>query len=232
MYIIAVVASETGRFRCQSKGKHSTSRSSAGHRSLSRVQTDTDTDTDTDILYICIHAHGVSWCACMYYVAYNTRVTPASRPVIDDGERAEGSSEERGEAEESWALGPGAVAGAGGHVAVAGALVLVAGRPGRHAVAVGAADPAVLEAVVVPARLGAPPRAVAVAELCRIQQRTRRARALIVLAQRRDHYYTSTRGMESNRRVTTCEVPDPAMETRSEGGARRRKRRIARVAVV
>jgi hypothetical protein len=38
--------------------------------------------------------------------------------------------------------------------------------------------------------------------------------------------------MESNRRVTTCEVPDPAMETRSEGGARRRKRRIARVAVV
>lgn len=85
-------------------------------------------------------------------LAYNARVTPASRPV---------TAKER---EESWALGPGAVAGAGGHVAVAGALVLVTGRPGRHAVAVGAADPAVLEAVVVPARLGAPPRAIAVAE--------------------------------------------------------------------
>ena len=67
---------------------------------------------------------------------------------------------------ESWALGPGAVAMAGGHVAVAGALVLVARGAGRHAVAAGAADPAVLEAVVVPARLGAPHPALAVAERC------------------------------------------------------------------
>lgn len=64
----------------------------------------------------------------------------------------------------SWALGPLARAVAGGLVAVAGALVLVAGRPRRHAVALGAAYPAVLEAVVVPARLGAPHPALAVAE--------------------------------------------------------------------
>jgi hypothetical protein len=66
----------------------------------------------------------------------------------------------------SRALGPLAVAVAGGLVAVAGALVLVAGGPRRHAVALGAADPAVLEAVVVTARLGAPEGALAVAELC------------------------------------------------------------------
>lgn len=54
---------------------------------------------------------------------------------------------------------------AGGHVAVAGALVLVAGRPRRHAVAGGAAHAAVLEAVVVPARLRAPHLALAVAEI-------------------------------------------------------------------
>lgn len=71
----------------------------------------------------------------------------------------------RGESE-SWALGPGAVAVAGGHFAVAGALVLVARGARRHAVAAGAADPAVLEAVVVPARLGAPHPALAVAERC------------------------------------------------------------------
>jgi hypothetical protein len=66
----------------------------------------------------------------------------------------------------SRALGPLAVAAAGGLVAVAGALVLVTVRPRRHAVALSAADPAVLEAVVVPARLGAPERTLAVAELC------------------------------------------------------------------
>jgi hypothetical protein len=55
---------------------------------------------------------------------------------------------------------------AGGLVAIAGALVLVPGGPRRHAVAGGAAYPAVLEAVVVPARLGAPDLALAVAERC------------------------------------------------------------------
>lgn len=64
----------------------------------------------------------------------------------------------------SWALGPLAGAFSGGLVAVAGALVLVAGGPRRHAVAFGAAYPAVLEAVVVPARLGASHPALAVAE--------------------------------------------------------------------
>ena len=64
----------------------------------------------------------------------------------------------------SWALGPRARAVADGLVAVAGALVLVAGCPRRYAVALGAAYPAVLEAVVVPARLGAPHPALAVAE--------------------------------------------------------------------
>jgi hypothetical protein len=54
----------------------------------------------------------------------------------------------------------------GGLVAVAGALVLVPGGPRRHAVAGGAAYPAVLEAVVVPARFGAPDLALAVAERC------------------------------------------------------------------
>ena len=74
------------------------------------------------------------------------------------------------------ALGPGAVAVAGGHVAVAGALVLVARGAGRHAVAAGAADPAVLEAVVVPARLGAPHPALAVAERCTNKSKGRRRR--------------------------------------------------------
>jgi hypothetical protein len=64
----------------------------------------------------------------------------------------------------SRALGPLAGAFSGGLVAVAGALVLVAGGPRRHAVAGGAAYPAVLEAVVVAARLGAPDLALAVAE--------------------------------------------------------------------
>lgn len=64
---------------------------------------------------------------------------------------------------------------AGGHVAVAGALVLVAGGAGRHAVAAGAADPAVLEAVVVPARLGAPHPALAVAERCMPKSKARRS---------------------------------------------------------
>ena len=70
-----------------------------------------------------------------------------------------------GASQSSGALGH--LPGAGGeHVAVAGALVLVARGAGRHAVAAGAADPAVLEAVVVPARLGAPHPALAVAERC------------------------------------------------------------------
>jgi hypothetical protein len=112
----------------------------------------------------------------------------------------------------------------GGHVAVAWALVLVARCPGRHAVAGGAADPAVLEAVVVPARLGAPHRALAVAEPWYGTPKSKGGGRSVNSAAR-PPYRTRTR----KRR---WQLPDPAMETRREGSARRRTRKKRRPATL
>ena len=90
---------------------------------------------------------------------------------------------------------------AGGHVAVAGALVLVAERPGRHAAAGGAADPAVLEAVVVPARLGAPRRALAVAEPCRRPQPNKKRRKLMLASLPSQNSYISAKNLNNTREM-------------------------------